>query len=155
MFLVDYLANLKLLYSLHFSHAFYWLICLSLCLWFVGLFTLLYNYIASHTGLQNFLVSWRHSLLSEISLPFVGCGHVLGIHDVPSRNNAPNIESFLRSGNSWWLSIPEWLWSKHLQNGKRQWRTCLRQVPLHRKFDHVVIFSILSFKKYFTYLYLP
>jgi hypothetical protein len=33
-------------------------------------FTLLFSYIASHTGLLNFLVTWRHSLLSEISCTF-------------------------------------------------------------------------------------
>jgi len=63
------------------------------------MFTLLHSYIASHTGLQNFLVNWRLNLLSEISHTFVGCGHVLGLHDVPSRNNAPIIESFHRSGD--------------------------------------------------------
>ena len=50
MFLVYYLANPKLLYSLAYSHVFCWSIYLSLCLWFVARCTLLLSYIPSHTG---------------------------------------------------------------------------------------------------------
>jgi hypothetical protein len=146
----DYIYSLllsqpKWLYSLYFSHVFFVTLFLFAC----GLLDCLLNYLVTSLVIQAWKSSyWAADLVfyQRFPEPFVGRGHVLGLHDVSSRNNAPIIESFLRFWHSWWLSTHEWLWLKHLQNGKRQWRRCLRQVPLPRKFNPVVIFSILSLK---------
>jgi hypothetical protein len=145
-FLLYYLSN-TLLYSLPFSHMASCLIQLSLCLLFIGQFTILRSYSSIHIGLHNFLMCWVLVFYQRVPVLFVGFGHVLGLHYIPSRNNVRIITNFLRSGDTWWLSTHEWLWWPRLQNGKRHWTRCLRQVPLPRKFWPVITSSILFLTK--------
>jgi hypothetical protein len=119
------------------------------CLIFASLLGYLVVSPVSHVGLYELSVSWWFSLVFERSCAcLIGQGHVLGLHHVASRNHLPSTDTFLRSGHSWWLSSHEWFWLPHLQNGKRHWKRCLRQVPLPRKFHPIVIFSIFLHNVY-------